>query len=73
MATEIQGYNFDGDPDGIRFFGNLSWDELQTILYSVDNKGKAHIQSSPTNHFEITKSSDGTYMISKIQPSSSWL
>jgi len=65
MAIQIQGYNFDGDPDGLKFINKLNWDEFQTLIYCVDNKGSAHIQSDFAAHFEITKSSDGTYMVSK--------
>lgn len=73
MATEIQGYQFDGDPDGLKFIGRLDWDELQTIIYCVDNKGKAKMQDNYGNHLEITKSSEGVYMISKVAAaSSSW-
>ena len=74
MATTIQGYNFDGDPDGLKFVQGLTYDELQSVIYLVENKGDAHVQSSPSMHFEVTKSSEGNYVISKTQSSttSSW-
>jgi len=71
--AEIQGYQFDGDPDGLKFFGRLDWDELQTVIYCVDNKGKAKVLDNYGNHLGITKSSEGIYMISKVAAaSSSW-
>jgi hypothetical protein len=74
MATTIQGYNFDGDPDGLKFIQGLTWDELLSVIYLVDNKGNAHLQSTPSMHFEVTKSSEGNYVIAKTQASgsSSW-
>lgn len=74
METKIQGYKFDGDPDGLKFMQLLDWDEFETIRYCVDNKGEANIFDSYNKyHYEITKSSDGIYMVSKVQPAgSSW-
>ena len=72
--TEIQGHTFDGDPDGINFIQLLDRHEMETLIYSVDNKGEANLLDSKNNlHWEITKSSDNIYMISKVKPhSSSW-
>lgn len=75
METKIQGYKFDGDPDGIKFMQLLDYDEFETVRYCVENKGEANIFDSKFNkHYEITKSSDGIYMVSKVEPSgsSSW-
>jgi len=75
VEIKIQGYKFDGDPDGIKFMQFLDWDEFETIRYCVENKGEANIFDSKLNfHYEITKSSDGIYMISKVKSSgaSSW-
>lgn len=74
METKIQGYAFDGDPDGIKFMQLLDWDEFETTRYCVDNKGEANIFDSKYNyHYEITKSSDNIYMLSKVKSSgSSW-
>lgn len=67
MATQIQGYYFDGDPDGINFFWKLNTAELATIAYAVDNKGDAHVIDTYNQyHYEITKSSEGSYVISKV-------
>ena len=76
MEMKIQGYTFDGDPDGLKFVQLLVWEEFESARYCVDNKGEANIFDSKNNyHYEITKSSDGIYMVSKVQPSSSsgWL
>lgn len=74
METEIQDYKFDGDEDGLKFMRLLDRDEFETIKYCVDNKGEANVFDSRNNsHFEITKSSDGIYMVSKVKSSSfSW-
>ena len=72
MEQTFRGYKFDGDPDGIRFLGLMSEDEIVTIVKSVDNRSKANILGDNHNHFEVTKSSEGIYMISKISVSSSW-
>ncbi len=74
METKIQGYNFDGDPDGIKFLYALDAEELQTLIYDTDNKGKANFFDSRNNyHYEITRSQEYVYMVSKVQaPSSSW-
>lgn len=75
MATKIQGYYFDGDPDGLKFISWLDYEELQTMVYDADNRGKGYVEDSYNKtHFEVTKSPDGTYMVSKVKPSgsSSW-
>lgn len=75
METQIRDYNFDGDPDGIKFMQLLDYDEFETVRYCVDNKGEANVFDSKSNHhYEVTKSSDGIYMISKVKSSglSSW-
>ncbi|MEK7151657.1 MAG: hypothetical protein AAB784_03020 [Patescibacteria group bacterium] len=70
--TKIQGYMFDGDADGLKFLQLLDYEEFESLRYCVENKGEANFLDSKFNyHFEITKSSDGIYMISKVQPSSS--
>jgi hypothetical protein len=72
METKIQGYNFDGDPDGLKFVQFLDRDEFETMRSRVDDRGEANLLDSRNNyHFEITKSADGIYMVSKVQPSSS--
>ena len=76
METKIQGYAFDGDPDGVKFMQLLDFDEFETTRYCVENKGEANIFDSKLNyHYEITKSSDGIYMVSKVEPTSAsgWL
>ena len=56
--TKIQGYQFDGDPDGIKFMQLLDFDEFETVRYCVENNGEANIFDSKLNcHYEITKSS----------------
>lgn len=73
MVTEIQGYQFDGDPDGLKFVSRFNWEELETLMYCVDNRGKANILDNLSNHLEITKSSEGVYMVSKVaSTTSSW-
>jgi hypothetical protein len=75
METKIQSYNFDGDDDGLKFLQFLDSDEFETMRYCVDNKGEANIfDSKYNNHYEITKSADGIYMVSKVKSSgtSSW-
>ena len=74
MVTKVQNYQFDGDPDGLKYVQLLDQDEFETLRYCINGKGEAHIFDSRKNfHFEITKSTDGIYMISKVQPpSSSW-
>ena len=70
--TKIQGYNFDGDDDGLKFLQFLDFDEFETMRYCVENKGEANILDSKYNyHYEITKSSDGIYMVSKVKSSGS--
>ncbi len=72
METKIHGYLFDGDPDGLKFVANFDWDEFQTAKYVVDNKGEGNFFDSKGNvHWEITKSADGIYMVSKVKSSSS--
>ncbi len=71
MSTSIKGYNFDGDPDGLKFVQFLDDNEIQTIRYCVDNKGEAHIRDQKNNHLEITKSGEGVYVISKTAATSS--
>ncbi len=57
METKIQGYKFDGDPDGIKFLYNLDAEELQTLVYDADNKGKANFYDSYNKyHYEIIRS-----------------
>ncbi len=76
MPAKIQGYDFDGDLDGLKFLGFLSWDEFESLRHSIDDRGKTNVFDSKYNsHYEITKSSDDIYMVSKVQPSSSssWL
>lgn len=75
METDIQNHKFDGDPDGLKFVWSLDREEFQTLIYCVNNKGEANLLDSRNNyHFEITKSSDGIFMVSKVEPSSasSW-
>lgn len=72
---KINDYQFDGDPDGLKFMQLLDWEEFGTLRYCVDNKGEANVfDSKLNNHYEVTKSSDGIYMVSKVKPtsSSSW-
>lgn len=68
----MHGYKFDGDPDGLKFLELLDEAEIGTIIYCVDNKAEANSYDSYNKaHFEITKSADGIYMISKVAASSS--
>lgn len=72
METKIHGYNFDGDPEGLKFLGFLDSYEWETIKYCVDNKGEANVYDSyHKKHYEVTKSSDGIYMVSEVKSSSS--
>jgi hypothetical protein len=76
MVTKIQNYDFDGDPDGLKFIGLLSLDEFESMRYCIENKGDAHLFDSYNKyHYEVTKSAEHIYMVSKVQPasSSSWL
>lgn len=38
METQIRDYNFDGDPDSIKFMQLLDYDKFETIRYCVNNK-----------------------------------
>ncbi|MEX1063979.1 MAG: hypothetical protein WD898_01245 [Candidatus Paceibacterota bacterium] len=73
MESKIQGYQFEGeDEKGLKFLAQLNWDELETVRYAVENKGKASIfDSRDKTHWEVTKSAGGIYVVSKVEPKSS--
>lgn len=73
MEQSIKGYKWDGDPDGLKMMAMLNDQEIETILYCVKNKGEANIRDTKYNcGYEITKSQDGIFMVSKVEISTSW-
>lgn len=66
METTIQGYTFDGDPDGLKFVQSMNYDEIMTIVYCVNNRGRASILDNYKKHLEITKSGEGIYLVNRI-------
>ncbi|MBI4160386.1 MAG: hypothetical protein HY506_00570 [Candidatus Yanofskybacteria bacterium] len=69
---KIHDYKADGDPEGLKFLEYLDLNEWETLRYAVDNKGEANVlDSHGKKHYEVTRSSDGIYMISEVKPEGS--
>lgn len=61
----VQGYEFDGDADGLTFIQKLNYNEIDTITQlGVKYGGKHYMQDDKGNHFVVTVD-NSVYMISK--------
>ena len=71
MAVHIHGHTTEGDPEGLRYLESLSSGEVQTLYDEARNHGKAKFKYN-SRHFELVRTAAGTYIVTRIQSSSSF-
>jgi len=61
QTIKVQGYEFEGDPEILKYIQALNWDELKQIFDMVKWASASKIYDSKLGHLIITLSPEGGY------------
>jgi len=61
----IHGHSVEGDAEGLRYLERLDIGEAKTLFDEARNHGKAKFKYN-NKHFELARTSSGTYIVTDI-------
>lgn len=69
QTIKVQGYEFTGEAELLKYAENLNWEEVGDIVAMAKWKSKLHIYDSKLGHLVITNSTEHPgleFLISKL-------
>ncbi len=69
MLVTIHGRKVEGDPEGIHYLEHLTDGEAEVLFDEAHDHGKAKFRYNG-KHYELARTSQGTYLVAHIHPTS---